>query len=128
MKTIFAGEAAHRQHLFANGVIKLGKELGQFAPYHLGDQRLTSKLRGVVAADPAAVTEDTDLIGNGENLVHFMTDIDDGFALRAQVTNDGEKMRHFAFGQRGSRLIHNHDIGVPGDRFGDLHHLLRGDA
>ena len=83
MKDPLARQIADGQHLFANGVIELGKELGELPADHLGDQRLTGKLGGMFTADPGAIAKYADLIGNRENLIHFMADINNGFSLLA---------------------------------------------
>ena len=42
--------------------------------------------------------------------------------------DDLKEMRDFLFGQRGSRLVHDQDVGVVRHRLGDFDHLPIGDA
>ena len=57
-----------------------------------------------------------------------MGNVDDALALAFQRADDFEKMVHFAFSQRGCRLIHNQYVGLVGYCFGDFHHLPVGHA
>ena len=77
--------------------------------------------------DEAAVAEHRELVGDLEQLVHLVGDVDDALALRFQGADDLEQMRDFALRQRGGRLVHDEDVGIVGDRLGDLDHLPVGD-
>ncbi|MNV49531.1 hypothetical protein D3C71_1414890 [compost metagenome] len=121
-------QSFHPQHFLADIVVEFREHLGQFAPYHHGDQRLFGQVFGFIAGNKGAVTEDAHLIGNGENLVHLVADINNAFALVTQFANDGEQMHHLAFGQRRGGFVHDQHVRVVGNRLGDLHHLLISDA
>ncbi len=82
---------------------------------------------GGVRADILAVAEHRELVGDLEQLVHLVGDVDDAFALRPQVADDLEQMRDLALGQRRGRLVHDQDVGFVGHRLGDLDHLPVGD-
>ena len=83
VKDPLARQVAHGQHLFANGIIEFGKELGKLPPDHPGNQRLAGKLGGRLTSYPGAVAKYADLIGNGENFIHLMANINNGFSLLA---------------------------------------------
>ena len=83
---------------------------------------------GGVLADEAAVAENRHFVGDLEQLVHLVRDVDDAFALGLQRADDAEEMRDFPVGERRGRLVHDQDVGIVGDRLGDLDHLPVGDA
>ena len=47
---------------------------------------------------------------------------------RAEDVDHSEQALDLAIGERGGRLVHDHDLGVDADRLGDLHELLLGHA
>ena len=44
----------------------------------------------------------------------------------AELADDSEQLADLGLGQRRSRLVHDQDRGVEGQRLGDLDHLLLG--
>ncbi len=79
-------------------------------------------------ADEFAVPEHRHLVGDLEQLVHLVGDVDDALALGLERPDDLEQMLDLALGQRGSRLVHDENVGIVGDRLGDLDHLAIGDG
>ena len=69
------------------------------------------------------VPHDGDIIGDGEDLLHLVGDIDDAAAALPQGADDAKEVSHLLLGQRRGRFIQHNDLGVVGDRLGDLCHL-----
>ena len=78
--------------------------------------------------DVPAVPENRHIVGNREDLIHLVGDVDDAHAMRLEVRDDRKEVLHFAFGERGSRLIHDQDVGLEGDGLGNLNDLPIGDG
>jgi hypothetical protein len=75
-----------------------------------------------------AIAEDRDVVGDLEDLVHLVGDVNDGDAFVLERADDAEEVGHLALGNRRGRLIHDDQAGVVGNGFGDLDHLRVGDA
>ena len=57
-----------------------------------------------------------------------MRDVDDRRRRSvAELADDPEQLVDLGVGQRRGRLVHDQDVGVEGQRLGDLDHLLLGD-
>ena len=91
------------------------------------DDVVAGDVGGGVLADEVAVAKHRHLVGDLEQLVHLVGDVDDALALRLQRTDDLEEMLDLALGQRRRRLVHDENVGIVGDRLGDLDHLPVGD-
>ena len=78
--------------------------------------------------DIAAVAQDGDAVADLKELRHTMGDIDDAHAIGPQLLDGFEEDLDLLIGDRGRRLIQDQDLGIVGDRLGDLDHLLLGDA
>ena len=128
MEDAVEGEVPHRQHDIADRHGLLRKHLGDLAADHHPDDRIAGHVLGVVGADVAAVAEDRDLVGDLEELAHLVGDVDDAFAFRLERADDLEEVADLALGQGRGRLVHDEDVGIVGDRLGDLDHLAGGDA
>ena len=81
------------------------------------------QLLGRARGHPLAVAHDGDVIGDAQNLVHLVGDVDDAHAPGRQLFNDLKEVLDLVFCQRGSRLIEHDDLGIVGNRLGDLDHL-----
>ena len=55
-----------------------------------------------------------------------MADVDDTHAPVPQHVDDAEQVFHLLLGQGGSGLVKDDDLGIVGNRLGDLHHLPLG--
>ena len=55
-----------------------------------------------------------------------MADVDDADAAVPEHIDDAEQVFHFLLGQRGGRFIKDDDLGIVGNRLGNLHHLTLG--
>ena len=127
-KAAFEAQVLDRQDDLADRHGLFGKHLGDLAADHHANDVVARDARGGMLADEAAVAEHRDLVGDLEQLAHLVGDVDDAFAFGLQPADDAEEVRDLPFGQRRSRLVHDQDVGVVGDRLGDLDHLPVGDA
>lgn len=100
-----------------------GKQLGQLAAHHAGDDLgLGDACRRDMAHQPA-VAHDGDGIGDLLDLLHAVAGVEDAYAACPQRADDPEQLLGFPAAQRRRRLIHQHDPGVARGRLEDLHHL-----
>ncbi|MNX85707.1 hypothetical protein D3C86_1175570 [compost metagenome] len=112
-----------RQNDVADRNLFLGEHLGDFPAHHHADDVITRHIGGSVSADIFAVAENRELVGDLEQLVHLMGDVDDADAALPEITNDAEEMLDLALRQRRCRLVHDENVGIVGNRLGDLDHL-----
>ncbi len=101
----------------------LREHLGDLAPDHHPDDVVAGHIAARMGADIGAIAEHRKFIGDLEQLVHLVGDIDDAHALGLQVADDAEQVLHLGFGDRRGRLVHDQHIGFVAHRLGDLHHL-----
>ena len=106
----------------------LGKDSRELAASHHPDERGAIDAGALAGFDRLPIAEDGDAIGNREDLLETMRDIDDAAAVRLEQPDDREQALDFAFGQRGRRLVHDDDLRVGADGLGDLDDLLLGHA
>lgn len=83
-------QVLHRQHHVADRHLLLREHLGDFTSDHHADDVVAGDLVREVGADIFAVAEHRELVGDLEQLVHLVGDVDDADTLRAQVTDDLE--------------------------------------
>ena len=124
----FERQVAHRQRDIADRHDLLGEHLRDLAPDHQPDDVVAGDVRGRVLADETAVAEHRHLIGDLEQFVHLVGDVDDALALGLEGADDLEEMLDLAFGQRRGRLVHDENVGIVGHSLGDLDHLPVGDG
>ena len=93
-------------------------ELGDLAHRQLADR---------VRADRLPVAHDGDLVGDAEQLVEPVGDVDDGDARRGQPADDREQHLDLGVGQDRRRLVQDEHGRLAGQRLGDRHLLLLGD-
>ena len=78
------------------GTVLLGEHLGDLAPDHHADDVVAGHVASRRGCRCTAVAEHRELVGDLEQLVHLVGDVDDAFALRPQVADDLEQMRDLA--------------------------------
>ena len=100
------------QHRFADRNHDLRKQAFDLAADHQLHQFGRRGVRDALGRDMRAVTQHGDAIGDRENLVEPVADIDHGDAARLQLAHDVEEPSHVVFGQRRGRLVHDQDAGV----------------
>ena len=100
----------------------------QLAANHHADQIGTRDVARGARGNRLPVPEHGDAIGNREDFFEPMRNVDDAGAGLAEDVDHSEQALDLAIGERGGRLVHDHDLGVDADRLGDLHELLLGHA
>ena len=75
-----------------------------------------------------AVAEHGDAIGQAEDFVHLVRNIEDGDALAAEAFDDPKQPGDLGLGQRAGRLVHDEDGGRQREGLGNLDELLVADA
>ena len=101
--------------------------LAHHAADHIADDLVHIRFFCRAAADGLPVTHDRDGIAIIENLFHSMRNIDDGDALRLQLSHDFEKTVSLTLRQSGSRFIHDDRLRIEHQVSCDFCHLLLSD-
>ena len=68
------------------------------------------------------------LVGDREHLVHLVRDVDHRDPARLEDRDDREQVRDLFLRQGGGGLVHDHQVGLAGHGFRDLHLLHLRDA
>ena len=76
--------------------------------------------------DVAPVAEHRAVVGKLGDLMHAMRNVDDRHPVLSQLLEHGENLLDVGGGQRRGRLVEDQDLGVAGERLGDLDHLAPG--
>ncbi|MFT3849035.1 MAG: hypothetical protein QM739_10210 [Propionivibrio sp.] len=106
----------------------LRKERGHFAADHHGDDVVLDAGLRVQVADRLAVLDDGDVVGDAEEFLQTVRDVEDGDAAFLQARQVFEQHVHFRVGEHGGRLVEDQHAHVARQRLGDFDHLLVGDA
>jgi hypothetical protein len=109
------------QHLVGGKAAMAG--MGQFAAHHGFDDLGNGGLRDGNLGNQATIAQDRRLLAQPEHLVHLVTDIDDGHALRGQGLDHLNQTFKFLGGQRGCRFIHRNDLCIGAQGLGNLDNL-----
>ena len=118
------GKVLHLQHHFVAGlVLTHGVQVGQLTTHHLGDDKVGGQALAVPGADVLAIAHDGHFVGNAQDLVHLMADVDDGNAFLFQIINDAEQRLNLVGSQRRGGLVQNQHLAVGADSLGDFHRL-----
>ena len=124
-----AGQAATAHDDLTDLGFFLREHLGDFTTDHPGDQLVARRVGRQVGTDILAVTQDGDFIGDLEDFVHFVRDENKRHILFFfQRPDHPEQMVNFLVRDGGSRLVHDDQLGVIGNRLGDFDHLLFGNG
>ena len=103
-----------------------GRRRGQLASDHHAHDRLAREGRGSPAADVAAVAQHGQLVGDREQLLQPMGDVEDAFALGLELANDREQVFRVPLAERRGGLVHDEQLRLIGERSRDLDHLAGG--
>ena len=79
-----------------------------------------------MGADAFAIAQDGHTVGELEDFIEAMGDINDTNAAGAQIANDGEEEAGFVAGKRRGRFVHDDDAGAGTEGAGDFDELLFG--
>ena len=107
--------------------VRLVVQRGDLAADHPAHDLVGRGLRPRRRGDELAVAEHGHPVGQREDLVHLVADVQHGGAGLAQVVDHAEEPGDLRVRQRRGRLVHDHDRGVEGQGLGDLDHLLVAD-
>ena len=86
-----------------------------------------ARLRGCEHARHRSVAQDGDPLGEGEDFVHLVRDIDRRHASFLEFTDRREESARFLLRERRGGFVENHDGRLKGDRARDLDLLPLGD-
>ena len=111
-----------------HGVVGDGLDLVGRAPEHQLDHRLLRQLAAGVRRDDVAVAHDGDLVGDLEDLLEVVRDVDDADAVVAQPSDVREEALDLGRAERRGRLVEDDELGARRQRAGDLDGLLLGHA
>jgi hypothetical protein len=121
-----APQSGHLQPRAAERDRAGGKLALQLATDHHLDHLVARDPIDGAFADVGAVTEHGHAIGDGEDLVEPVADVDDADPVSSQLGDDREQALDLMRREGGRRLVHCEDPGVEGERPGDLDELLLG--
>ncbi len=86
-----------------------------------GVDDLVHRQRGrIFGEDVTAVPQNGDAVGNAEDLVHPVRDVDDRDASFLEALHQREERVRFGRRQRRGRLVHDQDARILGQGLGDL--------
>ena len=74
-----------------------------------------------------AVAQHADAVGDREDFLHAVRDVDDADAAGPEVADHVEEDDLLGVGERGGGLVEDDGLGIHSQRAGDLDHLLLGD-
>ena len=96
---------------------------GELASDHQRDQPPLVQLGGGRRGHVAAVAQHGDAVGDSEDLVHLVRDVDDRGSARLKRADRREQRLRLAVRERGGRLVHDHRGCAAPDRPRDLDRL-----
>src|SRR6185437_4917333 len=88
------------------------------------EDRVEIGVGGHEGAGIAAVAQDDDAVGDREDFLQIVRNVDDGDAFRLEPPDDREQQLHLGLGQGGGRLVHDQHAGIAGQRPGDFDDAL----
>ena len=86
------------------------------------------ELLGGLGGDEPAVAQHRDGVGDPEELLELVRDVDAGDAVGLQHPQDVHELVDLGLGEGGGRLVEDQDPGILRERLGDLGHLHLPDA
>ena len=100
------------QDCLAEGDLPLGEDVAELAAHHHGDEPLLAQGGRVVGADELPVAQDSDPVGDLEDLVHLVRDVDNADARGGEPAYLLEEAADVVLGDGGGGLVHHDDAGV----------------
>ena len=120
------GDVLDLQQDLAGSRIPLGIDVLQVAPDHELDQVVHRHFRDLLGVDVTPVLEHRDLVGQLEDLLQAVGDVDDADALGLERAHDLEQLLQILLAQHGRWLVHDEDARLAVQGLGDLDQLLFG--
>ena len=105
-----------------------GKHLPEGAPDHMADDEGNRGFGSAEGRDTLAVAEHGDPVGDGEDLLEFVRNIDAGSSSSAEAAQMAEEAGGFLAGERGGGFVEDEDAGIFVDGADDLDELFLTDA
>ena len=93
--------------------------LGQDAANHELDDLAHRQLADRVRADGLPVPHDEHILGDAEQLVEAMGNVDHRDSGFGEPPNDAEQDLYFSVGEDGGRLVEDEDVRLAGKRLRD---------
>ena len=124
----FSGDICSGQHGRAARASGPREDFVERPTDHHLNQPGAADLADLLRADNLPVLQDGDIVGDLEDLVEPVRDVNNRDAQLDQRTNNREQAVEFLSGQNCRRLVHDDEIGVLRQGLGDLDHLLAGDG
>ena len=97
------------------------------AAEHCRKNRSARRHRRIEEAGVQSVAKHRNAVGDLEDLVEVVGNVDDRDRLLLQSADDAEDEFGFVFGERRGRLVHDEDAGASGERARDLDNAPLGD-
>jgi len=123
-----ARQVLHLQHGLAARPPRPRVQLGHLPADHQGDDLIDGGLGGRARTDRPPVPQDGDVVGHLLHLLDEVGDVDDGVPAVLEAANQTEQALDILPGQRAGGLVQDQRAASDGQRPGDLHQLLGGDA
>ena len=121
-------EPLHLQHHAAGLAAALGEDRRQRPPDHGADDPVVVELGHRRGQHARAVLEHDDLVGDLEDLLQPVRDVEDGPAGSGEAPDLGEELRGLRGREHRGRLVEDQDARLGDQRLGDLDDLLARDA
>ena len=115
------------RYLVRGGTAGAREEIVDAPPDHVLDQACMGMVADRPGRNMSAVAEDGHAVGDCEDLVELVGDVEDRNPKGGQAPDDGEEKRDLVRRERRGRLVHDHDPRLMGEGAGDLDHLLLAD-
>ena len=121
-----AADVLQLQHHLAlvHAGLALGVLLGHLAAHHHADQLIHGGLGRNQGIHIFAVADDLDAVGQAEDFLQAMGDVDDGDAALLEQLHNLEHALDLVVRQRGGGLVHNQHLGVLLYGLRNFNHLL----
>ena len=119
-------EVLDLEHDVARRILTRRKHVRQRPADHLADDEFVVEGIRLVRPDQPTVAHDGHLVGDLENLLDAVRDVNDGDSLAAQFSDDGEEVLDLVLREGRCRLIHDDDARVVGHCLRNLHGLNLG--
>src|SRR5918998_6779561 len=127
LEDVAAGDAADPQEHLAYLDLRLRIQVADLAADHQAHQLVLVQFLDRQGVHDASVAHDRYPVGDAEDLVQLVRDVQDRYALRGEVPYDPEEVLDLLLRERGRRLVHDDHLRVYGERLGDLYPLHLGD-
>src|SRR5260370_18063754 len=112
MKYVRRGNALERQDHISDSRYRLGIEIGDITANHEADEFLLVDVRTWEGGDQLPITHDRDPVGDAEDLIQAVRDIQDSYALCRKIADNVKQLFDLLTSQRSGRLIHNHELRI----------------